>query len=167
MKKTDFLVYMQARDMMCRYESRALSASDIGNKSFRFRISALIWSRRALDAPLVERYMVIGRRRRTVGVLASQSGGVVSGVRLKASAAVSASRMCSEAGERRSSAVLLLDCHISSLSCPESGFQPFSCLVQLRHSVQLCWLLACWICGAQVIRRLCVRRLTRTEARNP
>lgn len=58
MKKTDFLVYMQARDMMCRYESRALSASDIGNKSFRFLISALIWSRRALDAPLVERYMV-------------------------------------------------------------------------------------------------------------
>lgn len=59
-KKTDFLVYMQARDMMCRYESRALSASVIGNKSFRFRISALIWSRRALDAPLVERYMVVG-----------------------------------------------------------------------------------------------------------
>lgn len=51
---------MQARDMMCRYESRALSASVIGNKSFRFRISALIWSRRALDAPLVERYMVVG-----------------------------------------------------------------------------------------------------------
>ena len=75
---------MQARDMMCRYESRALSASDIGNKSFRFRISALIWSRRALDAPLVERYMVIGRRRRTVGVLRGQSWGVGSGVRLAA-----------------------------------------------------------------------------------
>lgn len=60
MKKTDFLVYMQASDMMCRYESRALSASDMGNKSFRFRISALIWSRRALDAPLVERYIVAG-----------------------------------------------------------------------------------------------------------
>lgn len=49
---------MQASDMMCRYESRALSASLMGNKSFRFRISALIWSRRALDAPLVERYIV-------------------------------------------------------------------------------------------------------------
>lgn len=57
-KKTDFLVYMQASDMMCRYDSRALSASLMGNKSFRFRISALIWSRRALDAPLVERYIV-------------------------------------------------------------------------------------------------------------
>ena len=45
---------------MCRYESRALSASVMGNKSFRFRISALIWSRRALDAPLVERYIVAG-----------------------------------------------------------------------------------------------------------
>lgn len=44
--------------MMCRYDSRALSASLMGNKSFRFRISALIWSRRALDAPLVERYIV-------------------------------------------------------------------------------------------------------------
>lgn len=45
---------------MWRYESLALSASDMGNKSFRFRISALIWSRRALDAPLVERYIVAG-----------------------------------------------------------------------------------------------------------
>lgn len=49
---------MLARDMICRYESRALSASEIGSKSFRFRISALIWSLRAFDAPFVDRYIV-------------------------------------------------------------------------------------------------------------
>lgn len=34
-----------------------MSASEMGNKSFRFLISAFIWSLRAFDAPLVDRYI--------------------------------------------------------------------------------------------------------------
>lgn len=151
--------------MMCRYESRALSPSVMGKRSFRFRISALIWSRRALDAPLVERYIVpccgwepVGRergkkflRRRGVKVVLfresrwDQVGFSVSVM----------SRETGRGGGEALRCAVGLSCQQMRRFCffpsplrKKKSFKKTFCSVSvgfhLRHSVQLGWLAAGW-----------------------
>lgn len=145
--------------MMCRYESRALSASDMGNKSFRFRISALIWSRRALDAPLVERYIVARCCGEVSKFLQKRDGELRAECLFVASAEVPRLRDVSRDRLWKSSGVLLdfhLSCFFQSKVWKPSPFPLPSAFSPPQRPARM--LAVCWMSvpplGVQVNRRL-------------